>query len=80
MTDLTAFMSHLYSEIPSVSEPFSGFCGNMEVVLTMRSISAFQGSPCIGHLWSTQPFANKMCVCASQIHIYVEWLWYFKTK
>lgn len=45
MTDLTAFMSHFYSEIPSVSEPFSGLYSNLEVVLAKGSISNFQGSP-----------------------------------
>lgn len=54
MRDLTAFMSHLYSEIPSASEPFSGLYGNLEVVLAKGSISAFQGSLCIGHFWNTQ--------------------------
>lgn len=69
MTDLTAFMSHLYSEIPSVSEPFSGLYRNLEVVLAKGSVSAFQGSPCVVHFWSTQPHANKISVCAKQICI-----------
>lgn len=38
MTDLTAFMSHFYSEIPSVSEPFSGLYSNLEVFLAKGSI------------------------------------------
>lgn len=69
MTDLTAFMSHFYSEIPSVSEPFSGLYSNLEVVLAKGSISNFQGSPRIGYFWSTQPYTNKIRVCANQIHI-----------
>lgn len=43
MTDLTAFMNHLYSEIPSVSEPFPVFYGNLEIVLAKGRVSAFKG-------------------------------------
>lgn len=76
MMDLTAFMSHLYSENPLVSEPLSGLQGNLEAVLAKGSFSTFQSSPCIGHFWRTQIHGNKMHVChAFYFHQINGFLW-----
>lgn len=67
MTDLTAFMCHLYSEIPSVSEPFSVFYGNLEIVLVRGRVSAFKGILLLDNSLDNSLMQIK-CVCANQIN------------
>lgn len=71
MTDLTAFMSHLYSEIPSVSEPVSVLYGTLEIVLAKGRVSAFKwGTLCWTILKHTD--MQIMCVCKSNLYF----VWY----
>lgn len=67
MTDLTAFMNHLYSEIPSVSEPFPVFYGNLEIVLAKGRVSAFKRVLLLDNSMGNI-FMQIKCVCASQIN------------